>query len=261
MVFVGVLILRERVAPEPMLPLRLFASRIFSMASLVTFLTSMVMVALIIIVPLDYQIVAGVSANAAGTRLIPMTIGTVAGSFIAGQLISRTGRYRIFPIIGTATGTLTCTAIAIVGLGHHLAFDIAATILLGLSFGGQMAPMTVSVQNALEWRDTGIGMSCLMFFRLMGGAFGVALFSAILIGGLTQGALGVPGHEVLGPTPGLALFHLGEIRGSIPPAVFQALAASIGAAFAQVFALAAGILAVAVIGAVWLKELPLRGRE
>ena len=80
-----------------MIPLRLFANRIFAVANLITFTMAMVMIALIILVPLDFELVGGLPANAAGIRLIPMTGGTVIGSYIAGQLVSRTGRYRILP--------------------------------------------------------------------------------------------------------------------------------------------------------------------
>jgi EmrB/QacA subfamily drug resistance transporter len=261
LVFVVALILREAAAPEPMLPLRLFKNPIFSVASLISFLNSMVMVAVTILVPINYQLVAGASAKAAGFRLIALTAGTVLGSFIAGQLVSRTGRYRVFPIVGTSMMTLACLAIAALGLGRDLGFDLAATGALGLSFGCQLSPMTVTVQNALDWRDTGIGMSCLMFFRLMGGAFGVALLSTVLIAGLDAGALAVPGHEILGPDPGIALFHLDEASRGLPPALLGALASTIAHAFRHMFLIAAAIGAVTVIGAVSLREVPLRGRE
>jgi EmrB/QacA subfamily drug resistance transporter len=261
LVFTLALILRERVAAEPMLPLHLFTNHTFSVSSLISFLNSGVMIALIMLVPINYQLVGAMPANEAGIRLISLTVGAVLGSFTAGQLVSRTGRYRIFPIIGTATTTLMCVSIALVGLGRISWFDIAATTLLGLSFGFQLSPMTVVVQNALDIRDTGIGMSCLMFFRLMGGAFVVSLLSAVLIGGLDAGAAAVPGHEALGPQPGLALFHLDERSGALTPALLQAFGQTMRAAFATVFWVAAALSACALAGAFALKEVPLRGRE
>jgi EmrB/QacA subfamily drug resistance transporter len=260
-VFILALILRERVAPEPMLPLRLFQNRTFSIGCLISFLNSGVMIALTMLVPINYQLEGRLSANQAGLRLIAMTVGAVLGSFVAGQLVSRTGRYKIFPILGTGCTTLMCSLIATIGLGQITAFDIAATGLLGLSFGFQLSPMTVVVQNALDIRDTGVGMSCLMFFRLMGGAFAVSLLSAILIGALDSGALAVPGHEALGPHPGLALFRLDERSGALTPALLQALAHSIQHAFTTVFGVAAGLSGGALISAFALKEIPLRGAE
>jgi EmrB/QacA subfamily drug resistance transporter len=261
LVFVLALIMRERVAPDPMLPLRLFANHTFSVSSLISFLNSGVMIALIMLVPINYQLVGAMPANEAGIRLISLTVGAVLGSFFAGQLVTRTGRYRIFPIIGTAMTTMMCGAIALVGLGHMPMFDVVTTTLLGLSFGFQLSPMTVVVQNALDVRDTGIGMSCLMFFRLMGGAFVVSLLSAVLIGALDAGALDVPGHEALGATPGVALFHLDESSGALTPALLLALSHTIRHAFSIVFAVAAGLSVCALVGAFALKEVPLRGRE
>jgi MFS family permease len=255
------LILWERVAPEPMLPLRLFANTTFSLASAASFLTAMVMIGLIIIVPIGYELVAGISANQAGIRLIPITAGTALGSFVAGQLVSRTGRYRIFPIIGASAMTLVCATLAYFGLGRSLPLDLTATTILGLSFGFQMSPMTITVQNALDRRDIGIGMSCMMFFRLMGGAFGVALLSSVLISALNAGTLAIPGHEVLGPDPGIALFHLDERSGHLTPALRLALAAVIQRAFSHLFLVTAAISALSVICCLRLKEVPLRGRE
>ncbi|HXQ51923.1 MAG TPA: MDR family MFS transporter [Stellaceae bacterium] len=254
------LVLRERVAVEPMLPLRLFANPVFTVSMAITLLVQVVMMALVILVPLNYQLAAGLSPDEIGLRLVPLTVGSVVGSAGAGSLISRTGRYRMFPIIGNIVAALTCALIGYVGLGHSLAFDIAATGILGIAWGGQFSPLTIAVQNALHWQDTGIGLSCLMFFRLIGGAFGVALLSTVLIGFLSAGALAVPGHEALGANPGLALFHLDEPGVHLPPELLAALAATIRQAFAHLYAICTLILALSIVPAVVLKELPLRGR-
>lgn len=256
-VFLGVLIVREREAPEPMIPLRLFANRIFAIGSLTAFTMSMVMIALIILVPLYFELVAGLAANQAGIRLIPMTGGTVLGSFIAGQLVTRTGRYRVYPVLGASAMTGLCAAIAIFGLGHSAIVDTALTGGLGLAFGFQLSPVVVSVQNALELADTGIGLSVLMFFRLIGGALGVALLSALLVGALNAGALAVPGHAVLGANPGIALLHLDQTD-VIDPPLLEGLAQAMHAAFADVFFYATGISALTAFGSFWLKEIPLR---
>jgi EmrB/QacA subfamily drug resistance transporter len=254
------LILRERVAPEPMLPLRLFRNPVFSVASLISFLVAAVMVGLIILVPLNYQLVAGLLPNQTGLRLMPLTVASVIGSAGCGWLITLTGRYRIFPIVGTAAAALICGAIALVGLGHSLAFDITVMSLLGLAWGGQFSPLSIAGQNALDWQDTGIGMSCLMFFRLIGGAFGVAFLSTTLIASLGAGALAVPGHELLGPNPGLALLHLNEPGRRLPPELLAALAQTIDQAFSHLFVIAMVILGLATAASCALKEVPLRTR-
>jgi EmrB/QacA subfamily drug resistance transporter len=256
-VFAALLIAHEREARSPLIPLRLFANRIFAVGTTISFTNSMVMIALIILVPLDFELVAGLSANDAGIRLIPMTGGTVLGSFIAGQLVSRTGHYRIFPTLGAVVMTGICAAIAIFGLSHSLVLGTALTAVLGLSFGMQLSPVAVAVQNALDLADNGVGLSVMMFFRLIGGALGVALLTAILVGGLNAGAQSVPGHAVLGANPGLALMHL-DAKGGVSPAVLAGLQRVLHEAFSRVFFYAAAISALTAIGSFALKEVPLR---
>ena len=256
-VLLGGLIIREREAPEPMIPLRLFANRIFAVGSLTAFTMSMVMIAMIILVPLDFELVSGLAANQAGIRLIPMTGGTVLGSFIAGQLVTRTGRYRIYPILGAAAMTGLCAAIAFFGLGRSGFIDTALTGGLGLAFGFQLSPVVVAVQNALELADTGIGLSVLLFFRLIGGAFGVALLTALLIGALNTGALAVPGHDVLGANPGIALLHLDQLD-TIKSSVLAGLTDAVRSAFGYVFFYATVISALTALASLALQEIPLR---
>lgn len=257
LVFLGVLVVHEREARAPMIPLRLFLNRIFAVGTGIAFTNSMVMIALIILVPLDFELVSGLAANQAGIRLIPMTGGTVLGSFIAGQLVTRTGRYRIYPIAGALAMTGLCAGLAFYGLGRSVLVDTALTAGLGLSFGFQLSPVVVSVQNALELDDTGIGLSVMMFFRLMGGAFGVALLTALLVGELNAGALTIPGHAVLGDNPGIALLHVQQAE-SIEPALMAGLARVLSTAFRHVFLYATAISALSTIGSFWLKEIPLR---
>jgi hypothetical protein len=256
-VLLGLLIVREREAPEPMIPLRLFANSIFAVGSLTAFAMSMVMIALIILVPLDFELVSRLAANQAGIRLVPMTGGTVLGSFIAGQLVTWTGRYRLYPILGATAMTGLCATIAIYGLGNSALADTALTGGLGLAFGFQLSPVVVAVQNALEFDDTGIGLSVLMFFRLIGGAFGVALLTALLVGELNAGALAVPGHHVLGANPGIALLHLDRTQVA-NRALLAGLAHAMRAAFAHVFLYTAVISGLTALGSLGLKEIPLR---
>jgi EmrB/QacA subfamily drug resistance transporter len=253
------LVVWERESHEPMIPLRLFANRIFSVGSAISFSMSMVMIAMIILVPLDFELAAGLAPNEAGVRLIPMTGGTVLGSFIAGSLVSRTGRYRIFPICGAAAMTIICAVISLAGLGRWWPLDTVLTAALGLSFGFQLPTVIVPVQNALELEDNGIGLSTVMFFRLIGGAFGVALLTALLIGELNSGASVIPGHAVLGADPGIALLHLDQ-QENVSPALLAGLEETVRAAFSHVFLYAALISALTMAVSFGMKEIPLRSR-
>ncbi|MBL6459025.1 MFS transporter [Belnapia sp. T6] len=231
LVFLVWLILQERSVQQPMLPLHLFGNPVFSLGIAISGLSSMVMMALVILVPLDYQLVAGLSPKEAGLRMIAMTLGTVTGSFVAGQAVSATGRYRPFVMLGTAVATAMSLLVALLGIGHDPLRDTVVTLLLGLSFGCQFSPMSVTIQNAVEPRDGGIAISCMMFFRLMGGAFGVALLSSVLFWHLPGGTAEGAAPEVAAP------------------------------AFSIVFLVAAGIAALALVCTLFLKELPLRGRS
>ncbi|HEY4254673.1 MAG TPA: MDR family MFS transporter [Roseomonas sp.] len=249
MVFLVLLILWEKRAPEPMLPIRLFTVPVFALGCFVTLLTSLVMLSLILIIPLNYQLLLGLAPGEAGVRLICMTVGTVCGSFIAGQLVTKTGRTRIFPILGCSSAALACALLAYCGLGHALVVDLALTLLLGFSFGGQMSPMTVTLQNALEPRDAGIGLSCMMFFRLMGGAFGTAGLIALLVGRLSDAGI----------NEGLALFEE-QRRGSLTAEQLHGMASALASAFAYVYWVSAGIMATAAVAALCMREIPLRAR-
>jgi EmrB/QacA subfamily drug resistance transporter len=255
------LVWREAVAPEPMLPLRLFANRTYCLATLLSLINAFVMTSAIVLIPLNYQLVAGLSANEAGGRLIPLTVLMATASYVVGSLVSRIGRARIFPMIGMAGMMVACFVIAYVGLGHSVALDLSITGALGASFGFQINPLTVMVQNDLDYRDTGIGLSCITFFRTMGGAFGVAILSSILIGQLAAGVMSIPGHEILGPEPGLALFHLDQQAGALTPEFLRTAQATIQAAFSHVFVIAGIVSAVAVVATFFLKDVSLRGRE
>jgi EmrB/QacA subfamily drug resistance transporter len=239
LIFLAALILQERAAVEPMLPPRLFGAREFVLGNAVTCIASMANIGLVIHIPLAFQLVAGLSTKAAGLRMIAITIGSVSGSFIGGQLVARLGRYRFIPVTGATVAAVMCFTIAGFGLGHSLAFDLGATLLLGLSFGAGYAPMTVAIQNALEPRDGGIGVACMMFFRLLGGAFGVATLSALLFDRLREAVPGsLAGHDLL--------------QAASPSALESA--------FSAVF-VAAGLAMLVNLGcALSLKDLPLRGR-
>ena len=255
------LIRHEAGAAAPMLPLGLFRSREFSLSCLVLFISTGIATAVIVLVPIDYQLVAGLSPNHAGFQLIPLTVGTVIGSFGAGQLVTRTGRYRIFPVAGNLVVTLVCLALTYVGLGRSGIFDVLSTAVLGVALGCNYSPLTVAAQNSLESDDNGIGMACVLFFRLIGGAFAVALLSTILIAHFAQGVTAMAGHEALALDPGQALLDLEIGSAALPASVVAALVGSMRAAFSDVFLASAIIMPIALVASLFLKEAPLRKRN
>ena len=242
---------------EPMLPMWLFANKVFSLGNIALFAPSMVMTALIIIIPLYFQIVLKWSAEDAGDRLIALTAGLGIGGFFVGSAVSRFGRAKIFPIIGGLLGTGLCLMIAYEGLGRSAWFDVICMGLLGASIGCQLNPMNVIVQNGLEIRDLGAGIGGMTFFRSLGGAFGVAAFMTFLVGRLSAGAKLVPGYEKLGPDPGIGLLQQ-NAASAFDSAQWAAFTGVMEHSFALVFVLAAGISFVAFLAVLTVTESPLR---
>jgi len=182
------------------------------------------------------------------SEIVSILSGLMLAMFLAG--LDQT----IVAILGAAA-TLICATIVLTGLGRSWALDAILTAALGLSFGFQLPTVIVPVQNALDLEDTGIGLSAVMFFRLIGGAFGVAL----LVGELNSGALAIPGHDVLGPNPGIALLHL-DRQEPVSSTLLAGLQDTVRAAFSDVFLYAAVISALTTVASFGLKEIPLRSR-
>jgi EmrB/QacA subfamily drug resistance transporter len=165
---------------EALLPLRLFRNRTVAVGSISSTIVGMAMFGGLLTVPLYLQIVKGSSATLAGLQMIPFVIGIMAGSITAGQLIARTGRYRIFPIIG---GILMASALALfatIGADTPLWRTMLIMVLMGLGLGGNMQPMITAVQNAVSPREIGVATSSVTFFRSMGGTLGTAIFLSVL---------------------------------------------------------------------------------
>lgn len=255
-VAMAALITVELRVEEPMIPMRLFSNNVFTTGNIAAFAAAMSMTALVVIVPLYYEIVLKWPADRAGLQLIALTGGMGAGSFLAGSAVAFSGRAKIFPLVGALVAAALCLLIAHEGLGHSALFDVVSTSLLGAAIGCQFNPLSVMVQNGLEMRDIGAGVSGLSFFRTLGGAFGVAEFMTFLIGRLTAGALLVPGHEKLGSDPGVGLLRQNPAVSfdSVQRAAFAAVREH---AFALVFILAAVIFLVVVCAALAIKERPL----
>ncbi len=251
------LVRQELRVAEPMIPMRLFANRVFTIGNLALFLPSMVLTALIIIVPLYYQTVLRWSADDAGLQLIALTGGMAAGSFVAGSAVSRIGRARMFPVAGGVVAGICCLLIAAYGLGRSTAFDVICTFVLGAALGSQINPMLVIVQNGLDVRDIGPGVSGMTFFRSLGGAFGVATLTTFLIGRLAVGASLTPGHERIEGELGAAL-----LRPSLGPGFSAEQLAAFDAvrqhAFAATFVFAGILTAVGGVAMLLIKERPLR---
>jgi EmrB/QacA subfamily drug resistance transporter len=251
-------VIQERTTSEPILPPRLFSNRTFVVANIINALTSLIMLGAIILVPLFLQLVFGLPATNSGLLLIPLTGTMSLAAIFAGRRIARTGRYKIFPAVGMLF-TATCLgSLALVDADTPLA--LTSLIIAGCGIGvGLVGPvMMVAVQNAVQGRDLGTATSSISFFRSLGGSFGVALFSAVLIARLNNLLADLPGHEALGDSPGLQLLRAGRRALAEAPEALQASVAGIlTSAFHTVFTLGSALAVICFIAVLFLKEVPL----
>jgi EmrB/QacA subfamily drug resistance transporter len=247
---VGVFVLVERRAKEPVLPLHLFRLRAFSVTSIVGFIVGFAMFGAITYLPAFFQVVRGVSPTLSGVQLLPLMAGLLVVSIGSGQVISRTGRYRFWPIAGAGATTLGLYLLSLMGVGTSSVRDSLYMLVLGMGIGGVMQVLVIIVQNAVPHSELGVATSGATFFRSIGGSFGTAIFGAIfsnvLVGNLTKHLHGVhlpTGFSSADATPAL-LSHL-------PAAVHAGFVAGYAESIQTVFIVAVPIAALAFL-ATWL---------
>ncbi len=170
---------QELRAVEPILPMRLFKNHTFSLSSILGFIIGAGMFGAIVMLPLYLQVVKGNSATEAGLKLIPLMLGIVSMSIFSGKRISLTGKYKIFPIIGTGVITLGLVLMATLNKDTSFLSLSLYAILLGGGLGLSMQTILIALQNDVEFKDMGIATSSNTFFRSLGGAFGTAIFGTI----------------------------------------------------------------------------------
>jgi EmrB/QacA subfamily drug resistance transporter len=213
-VLIGLFVWAERRAAEPILPLHLFKTRVFSVTSVVGFIVGFGMFGAITYLPAFFQVVRGISPTISGVYLLPLMAGLLLVSITSGQVIARTGKYRFFPIAGTALMAIGLFLLHLMTPSSPTAFDALAMLVLGLGLGGVMQVLVIIVQNGVPHSELGVATSGATFFRSIGGSFGTAIFGAIfsnvLVGNLASHLHGVSlpaGFSAADVTPA-ALSHL-----------------------------------------------------
>ena len=169
----------ERFAAEPVIPLKLFRVRVFNAASSIGFVMGFAMFGALTFLPLYMQIVKGVSPTASGLRILPLMLGMLGASVISGRLVTRWGRYRIFPIVGTALMTVGAYLLSMIDASTNGWVLAGYMFVFGVGMGLVMQVLVVAVQNAVSYQDLGVATSSATFFRMIGGSFGTAVFGAI----------------------------------------------------------------------------------
>jgi EmrB/QacA subfamily drug resistance transporter len=249
-VLIGVFIFVERRAVEPVLPLHLFTLRAFWVTSVVGFIIGFAMFGAITYLPAFFQVVKGISPTISGVELLPLMAGLLIVSIGSGQLISRTGKYRFFPIAGSAVTALGLYLLSLMGVSTPTILESLYMLVLGMGIGGVMQVLVIIVQNAVPHSELGVATSGATFFRSIGGSFGTAIFGAIfsnvLVGNLARHLHGTSlpsGFTSANVTPA-ALSHL-------PAAVHQAFVAGYAESIQTVFIVAVPIAVLAFL-ATWL---------
>ena len=169
-----------RAREDALIPLRMFRDRTFTITSLVGLIVGMGMFGGIAALPLYLQIVRGATPTESGLLLIPLTVGIMLGSIVSGQLISRTGRYKIFPVLGTLLMVAGLVLLSRVGVDTPFWQTGVYMGVFGFGLGNIMQPVTLAVQNAMPPKDIGVATSSATFFRQMGGTLGAAVFLSVL---------------------------------------------------------------------------------
>ena len=256
----GAFLWLERRVPEPILPLTVFANRNFSLVTAIGFLVGLAMFGAVTFLPLYQQTVQGASATNSGLLLLPMMGGMLVTTIVIGRATTRTGRYRIFPIVGGVVMALGFLLLAQLDSSTSKPLSAVYMVVLGTGMGFLMQTTMLVAQNSVHPRDMGVASSTSTFFRNIGGSVGVSIFGAIFANRLQHELISRFGADTAGRFSGGS--GGGRIDpdtlGQLPVSVRTGLLDSISHATASIFVVAT-VLAVAVPVLAWfVKEVPLR---
>ena len=254
-VLLAAFVLVELRAPEPMLPMGLFRNPVFVVCAALSFIVGFAMLGALTYLPTYLQFVDGVSATASGLRTTPMVLGLLATSMISGTVVGRTGRYKAFPIAGTAIMALGLFLMSTMDTGTGIWLESLYMLVLGLGIGLAMQVLTIVVQNTVPYTQLGTATSGVTFFRTLGSSFGTAVFGTLYANQLEpnlRDALarspGVPPEAVQSPSA------LAALPAQLAAPIVEAYADTLGFVFRWVVPVALAGFVIA-----WfLKQVPLR---
>ncbi|WP_328790601.1 MDR family MFS transporter [Streptomyces sp. NBC_00273] len=253
-------LLVERKAAEPVLPLGLFRIRTFTLCSAISFVVGFAMFGAMVYLPTFLQIVQGVSPTMSGVHMLPMVIGMLLTSTVSGQIVSRTGRWKVFPIAGTA---VTALGLLLLHQLHRTSSTWEMSVyffVFGAGLGLVMQVLVLVVQNAVSYADLGVATSGATFFRSIGASFGVAIFGTVFTNQLDDKLAASLAGVTLPAGASVAQLEadpraIGALPAELQPQVLDAYATAI----TDVFLYAVPIVLIAFVIAWFLKEDKLRG--
>ncbi|MFF4355487.1 MDR family MFS transporter [Streptomyces sp. NPDC001604] len=250
----------ERRAAEPVLPLKLFRIRTFALSAVISFIVGFAMFGAMTYLPTFLQVVQGVTPTMSGVHMLPMVFGMLLSSTASGQIVSRTGRWKVFPIAGTGVTTLGLLLLHQLDENSSTAVMSVDFFVFGLGLGLVMQVLVLIVQNAVSYEDLGVATSGATFFRSIGASFGVAIFGTVFASRLgdkltdafrgTRLPAGLSADALKSDPRGI---------GSLPPALRGPALHAYAAAITDVFLYAAPVALLGFVLAWFLKEDKLRG--
>lgn len=266
-ILVALFIYWESKAKEPILPLELFKNHTFTLTSVLGAVIGAGMFGAIVMLPLYLQVVKGASATEAGLKLIPLMLGIVSTSIFSGKAITKTGKYKKFPVMGTTL--MTVGILLMVTLTRETPFWQLAvfSILVGAGLGLSMQTIVIALQNSVDYKDMGVATSSNTFFRSLGSVFGTALFGSILTNRVTHylqsgfGELAVTNPAAAASFDSAKLEQLSSntsVLKELPLVVQNTALDAFVNSFHIVFLAAAPVTALGIVLALMLREAPLR---
>ncbi len=245
-VLTALFVMVERRVIEPAMPLELFRNRTLVLSAAILFIMGAVMFGTVTYLPTFLQIANGASAANAGLLLVPQLLGTMGASVIAGQIVSRTGRYRIFPILGSAVAAVGMYLLSTMSTDTGRLHSGVAMAVLGLGIGMTLQTLVVATQNEAPVEHLGVATSTISFFRAVGGSIGVAIFGSLFTSRVTD----LLGDAALQVTP--------QALARMTPAQAQETATAFAEAVTQVFTFGVPFLLFSFLLAWFVREQPLR---
>ncbi|MFC9913233.1 MDR family MFS transporter [Streptomyces sp. NPDC127197] len=245
-------------AAEPVVPLHIFRSRNFTLMSVIGFITGFVMFGATLYLPLYQQSVQGASATNSGLLLLPMLGAMLVTSMLAGRVTTNTGRYKVFPVVGSVLMIVGLYLLSTMDTGTSRVTSGVFMAVVGLGMGCLMQVTMLVAQNSVEMKDMGVASSSSTLFRTLGSSFGVAIMGALFnsrVQDVMAERAGALGSKVTEQSAQLDAASLAKL----PEAAREAYQYAVSAGTHSAFLLGAVVAAVALVAAVFVKEVTLRG--
>jgi EmrB/QacA subfamily drug resistance transporter len=255
LVALALFVVFENRAADPILPLRLFRSSVFSVSVVLAFIVGFAMLGALTFLPTYLQYVKGVSATGSGVQTLPLVVGLLVTSIMSGAAVGRTGRYKVFPVAGSLVMAAGLYLLSRMDAATPYWSMAVSMLVLGIGIGLCMQVLTIIVQNTVDYRDLGVSTSGVTFFRTLGSSFGAAVFGTVYANVLKPdlpAAIAASGVNPLTVrTPATLHAH--------PAAQIAPIVDAYAHAIHVVFLAAVPVAVVAFVLALFLKEVPLRG--